>query len=201
MLKSLLIVGAGDAAYEIYAWASPFFHQMGYQFKGFLDDVHPKAFAKITEYTPCENDVFICAIGAPASRMKVVKILKEKNARFINLIHPSAVVLSDLSTVEGLVVAPFVYIANAVKLADHVFINVASSIGHHVEIGEASNISSHCDLTGHVTLGKRVFLGSHACVIPGRIIGDDAIVGAGSAVMRNVLAGVTVIGVPAKRLT
>jgi acetyltransferase-like isoleucine patch superfamily enzyme len=61
-------------------------------------------------------------------------------------------------------------------------------------------MSAHVDLTGSVTVGSRVMFGTHAAVIPGRQIGDDALIGAGSAVIRNVPAGVTVMGVPAKRI-
>jgi acetyltransferase-like isoleucine patch superfamily enzyme len=54
------------------------------------------------------------------------------------------------------------------------------------------------DITGGVVLGKSVTVGSHASVLPGVKVGDGATVGAGSVVMRDVPAGVTVFGVPAR---
>lgn len=49
-----------------------------------------------------------------------------------------------------------------------------------------------------VTIGANVWIGGGARIMPGVTIGDDAIVGAGAVVIRDVAAGVTVVGVPAR---
>ena len=51
-----------------------------------------------------------------------------------------------------------------------------------------------------VHIGRNVWIGAGALVLPGVCIGDDAIVGAGSVVTRNVPAGATVAGNPARPL-
>ncbi|HET8728108.1 MAG TPA: sugar O-acetyltransferase [Alphaproteobacteria bacterium] len=48
-----------------------------------------------------------------------------------------------------------------------------------------------------VRIGRNVWIGSGAIILPGIIIGDDAIVGAGSVVTREVPPGATVVGNPA----
>lgn len=45
-----------------------------------------------------------------------------------------------------------------------------------------------------VTIGRNVWIGGGALVLPGVTIGDDAVIGAGSVVTRDVGAGRTVIG-------
>jgi maltose O-acetyltransferase len=49
-----------------------------------------------------------------------------------------------------------------------------------------------------VRIGRNVWIGSGAIILPGISIGDDAIVGAGSVVTRDVPPGATVMGNPAR---
>ena len=47
-----------------------------------------------------------------------------------------------------------------------------------------------------IHIGRNVWIGGHAVILPGITIGDDAIVGAGSVVTKDVAPGVTVAGNP-----
>lgn len=49
-----------------------------------------------------------------------------------------------------------------------------------------------------VFIGKNVWIGGGAIVLPGVTIGDDAIIGAGAVVLHNVEPGMTVVGNPAR---
>lgn len=49
-----------------------------------------------------------------------------------------------------------------------------------------------------IRIGRNVWIGAGALIMPGVTIGDDAIVGAGSVVTRDVPVGATVVGSPAK---
>lgn len=49
-----------------------------------------------------------------------------------------------------------------------------------------------------VTVGKNVWIGGGAILLPGVSVGDDAIIGAGAVVTRDVAAGTTVVGNPAR---
>jgi maltose O-acetyltransferase len=51
-----------------------------------------------------------------------------------------------------------------------------------------------------VSIGRNVWIGGGAVILPGVTVGDDAIVGAGSVVTRDVPSGATVAGAPARRL-
>ena len=50
-----------------------------------------------------------------------------------------------------------------------------------------------------VMIGRNVWIGGGSIILPGVTIGDDAMIGAGSIVNRDVGAGITVLGNPARR--
>ena len=52
-----------------------------------------------------------------------------------------------------------------------------------------------------VTIGKKVWVGGGAIILPGVTIGENAIVGAGAVVTRSVAEGETVVGNPARVIT
>ena len=49
-----------------------------------------------------------------------------------------------------------------------------------------------------IKIGQNVWIGGGAIILPGVTVGDDAIIGAGSVVTRDVGAGITVVGNPAR---
>ena len=105
-----------------------------------------------------------------------------------------------------------------ISLGDGVFLNfncvildvVEVVIGDGTQIGPAVQIyaadhprDAETRKTGlefgrPVRIGKDVWIGGGAILLPGVTIGDDAVIGAGSVVTRDVAAGVTVAGNPAR---
>ena len=49
-----------------------------------------------------------------------------------------------------------------------------------------------------IRIGRNVWIGGGAILLPGITVGDDAVIGAGSVVTRDVPAGATVVGNPAR---
>ncbi len=208
-MKELIIVGAGGFGRELLGWVKDINrHQARWTIKGFIDD-NPGALdglacdytviGTIQAWQPKETEVFACAIAKPAIKEKVVNTLKLRGAHFESIVHPTAVIGDFNKTGEGLVVYPNAVISVNVMIGDFVTL-LCSGIGHDAVIGDFSTISSYCDITGGVQLGKRVFMGSHATIVPQKKIGDDAYVGAGSLVLKNVKPNTKVIGNPAKEI-
>ena len=207
-MKRLLIVGAGGFGREVLCWARDVAPtQSEWRIGGFLDanaaaldgfDVSLEILGDPAEFAPAETDRYICAIGDPATKQRVVTGLASRGAQFATLIHPSVIMGADCRIGDGCIVCPRAVLTTHVTLGRFVTVNIASTVGHDARVGDWCTLSDGVDITGKVSLGEGVFAGSHACVLPGLRIGDGVVVGAGAVVARNVSAGSTMFGVPAK---
>ncbi|MFT4254681.1 MAG: sugar O-acetyltransferase [Caulobacter sp.] len=77
-------------------------------------------------------------------------------------------------------------------------------IGPHVKIfaadhpRDAETRRTGLEFGRPVTIGKDVWIGGGAIIVPGVTIGDGAVIGAGAVVTRDVPAGATAVGNPAR---
>ncbi|WP_428488614.1 sugar O-acetyltransferase [Rhodopila sp.] len=63
---------------------------------------------------------------------------------------------------------------------------------------DAAGRASGLEFGRPIRIGRNVWIGGGAIILPGISVGDDAVIGAGSVVTRDVLAGAEVLGVPAR---
>lgn len=208
-MKDLIIVGAGGMGRELLQWVEDLNRaETRWRIKGFIDDnlgalsgfdCDYSVIGRIHEWEPAEDEVFACGIADPMIKEQVVALLKSKGAQFTAVIHPTAVIGQNNLIGEGLVAYPNSCITSNAHIGDFVTL-LSSQIGHDAVVGDYSTISSCCDITGKVRIGRRVFIGSHVTIVPGRRVGDYAFLGAGSVVVSHVPAGARVMGNPAKKI-
>lgn len=137
--------------------------------------------------------------------------LKDRRVRIIK--HTLSACGSDVSidlpaTIRG---------PDHVRIGSHVSINSFVHIWGQggLVIGDDTLIASHTSITTlthdplaalfresliqrPVVIGKNVWIGTHATILPGVTIGDGAIVAAGAVVTHDVPSRVLVAGIPAK---
>lgn len=116
----------------------------------------------------------------------------------VRLPHYGRVVIGDAVEVGALnVIARATLgetrLADRVKTDDHVF------IGHNVTIGENTIITAAAEIGGCV-IGRNVWIGPQSSIIEKVEIGDGALIGIGSVVIRSVEPNAVVAGNPARFL-
>jgi sugar O-acyltransferase (sialic acid O-acetyltransferase NeuD family) len=206
-MKKLLIVGAGGFGRELYVWASQ--HPdcgRAWELEGFLDDnAHAlQSFGSFAQVMPLTGHVvdpaklYLCGLGLPPMKEKLLQPLLAAGANFPVFIHPRAVVGDRVKFGRGVVLCPGAIASADIALGDFVMLNLHTTVGHDASVGAWSTLSSHCDVTGRVQVADRVFMGSRVSIIPGQTVGSGATLGAGAVVIRDVPAGVTVVGNPAR---
>jgi len=85
-----------------------------------------------------------------------------------------------------------------VEIGDHTFIGPAAQICTVDHPREPAQRLEKWLKAAPVKIGKNVWIGGGALILPGLTIGDNAIIGAGSVVTRDVAEGCTVVGSPAR---
>lgn len=208
-MKRLIIIGAGGFGREVLVWAqeSAAFGRE-WEIGGFLDD-RPDALASFgssgfpmlgntIDYQPRPSDVFVIAMGQVRLRRLMWERFCAKGADFTRVIHRSCTIGPRVQLGDGVILCPGVVLTCDLSIGNNTALNVMTAVGHDARIGDHCQLSSFCDITGFVEVGDGVFMGSRASIIPGKRVGDDAVVGAGSVVIRNVPSRTTVFGNPAR---
>lgn len=73
-------------------------------------------------------------------------------------------------------------------------------VGHDVVIGDRCQLAPHASIGGCVTIGQDVKIGMGATIRPHATVGDGARIGMGAVVTKDIPAGETWVGNPARKL-
>jgi sugar O-acyltransferase (sialic acid O-acetyltransferase NeuD family) len=134
-------------------------------------------------------------------RKSVYARFREKQYLFHAVIHPSASIAPDVHAGEGLQVMAGAIVQAGVRLGDNVIVNTGAVVDHDCVLGDHVHVAPGATLSGCVHLDEGVHVGTGASIIQGIRVGMGSTVGAGAVVLHDVLAGTTVVGVPARELS
>ena len=105
---------------------------------------------------------------------------------------------------KNLILGKNVFFNSGCKVQDQGGITIGDGtlIGHNVVLATLNHGISpderHDLFPAPIHIGKNVWIGANATVLPGVTIGDNAVIAAGAVVTKDVPANVVVAGVPAK---
>ena len=143
---------------------------------------------------------FLVAIGDNAVREKIQKQLLAKGASMATLIHPYAIIGSDVSIGAGTVVMMGTVVNSGTNIGDGCIINTSSSIDHDNTIGDYVHISPGVRTAGNVSVGRGTWVGIGSVISNNVSITTDCVLGAGSVVVKDIQLRGTYVGVPVRRI-
>lgn len=217
-MRTLVVLGACGGARETYWVVQERFPGTKVAFVSDLTDVEsfdmagdrvPVVrdwdFARLRRETPGAEDgcfeEFVVGMGDPAiKRIMVEKALSHGLRPAPPLISPYATVRPDSSIGVGSVIQPNSFVSTNVILGDFVIIHNAR-MGHDCRFANYVTLNPGCNVAGHVTLGEGVSLGAGTLVKQRLTLAPWVVTGMQACVVHTITEpGITVVGVPAKKL-
>lgn len=208
-MKHLVIIGAGGMGRTMHDNAKEcLFYGEQYDIKGFVDDNlaaldgfdnYPPILGKISEYLPQEDDVFVSSIGGE-SRRKCMESIIARGGEFIELIHKTARLGTNVKLGKGNFIGAYSTIGADATVGDYNMIQSYTIIGHDAKIGNWNRIDTHVTCVGGIVIKDEVNIHTSAVINHNVVVENGAHVGACSFVIKKVQAGTTVFGIPAKKM-
>jgi sugar O-acyltransferase (sialic acid O-acetyltransferase NeuD family) len=145
----------------------------------------------------------LVAVGGERGLERVALQREMERAGLVPMIarHRTAFVAASAQLGAGTQILAQAAVAVDAVLGLACIVNTGATIDHECRLGDGVHLAPGAHLAGCVQIGDGAFLGVGAAVLPRVRIGAGARVGAGAVVTRDVPAGVTFVGNPAREKT
>ena len=146
-----------------------------------------------------QDNRYCLGVSNPAIRRQMVMLFDKLRGELTTVISKHAFIASNARTIgQGATILTSAIVESNALIGKGVLINTGSSIHHDCEIGDFTEIAPGARILGGAVVKGDAFIGANATILPKIKVAEQAVVGAGAVVNKDVEKGCTVIGVPAK---
>ena len=155
---------------------------------------------------PASEKAVAVAIANSQVRESIFGKLAEDGIGTLNVKAPNVIIMDEVNLGHGSILSPFVTLTSNICIGVGFHANIYSYVGHDCVIGDFVTFAPSVKCNGNIEIGDHAYIGTGAIIKQGRPgkplkIGAGAVVGMGAVVAKNVPAGETVIGNPARPLS
>jgi sugar O-acyltransferase (sialic acid O-acetyltransferase NeuD family) len=159
---------------------------------------------EIDQVETVHADRYLVCVGSGLARERIVERLRRRGVlenRYATVVDPSVRNPAHCAIGAGSILLSQVAITADASIGEHVVMMPGVIIAHDDLIERYATLAAGVTLGGSVRVCRGAYLGMNATVFPGARIGAGAVIGMSAAVLRDVPAGETWAGVPARELS
>jgi len=143
---------------------------------------------ELRKYNPSDIDLVngIGSLPFQELRWNVSSKVRSWGFMLSNVVHPSAIISSDVSFDEGVQIMAGCVIQPGCSIGYDTIINTGSIVDHDCTIGKNTHIAPGCVLSGGINIGKSTHIGTGTRIIQNVKIGQGSVVAAGATLYKDV---------------